>query len=267
MATIYDIRRVNLSLLLNMKYGGIASRLAEKMGRKPSYLSRMFMNLDKGGRNMGDKLAREIEAASDLSSGWMDIVHPDEYMEYLPSSPPQVREKAAKAVRDLLVNNGSDAQVRRAREDTRHEGRQSAAAAYQAISDTMRNMPKFQHPEKREWNTVGLSAVIQSMTADQSAKLKAALMIADIPEQTIEALTQTGTTHFQALSPDELELMKVWRAVNENGRIMIANAVRAAMIRFPLQPAPDASESPPTGQDEVDLFDFKDFPQDSGKGF
>lgn len=64
-----EIRRANLAALIE-SHGSIRA-LADKVGTAPNYLS----EIKNRERDMGDRLARKIEAALELSAGWMDASH------------------------------------------------------------------------------------------------------------------------------------------------------------------------------------------------
>lgn len=74
MQTIADVRRQNLVAVIESHYGGVAARLARKLNSKKTVLWRVTANT-KSRQNMGDKLARRIEAVSGLPPGWMDTIH------------------------------------------------------------------------------------------------------------------------------------------------------------------------------------------------
>lgn len=68
---IYEIRRSNLSRLIKEQFEGKQRRLADAIDRQPDYISRVL----KGTKNVGEKLAREIEQTLGLSMGWLDALH------------------------------------------------------------------------------------------------------------------------------------------------------------------------------------------------
>lgn len=67
---VKQIRKANILKLYEL-HGG-PSGLARKVGTSESYLSQITS--DKGNRNIGDKLARNIEMALNLPRGWMDMM-------------------------------------------------------------------------------------------------------------------------------------------------------------------------------------------------
>lgn len=74
MRTIKDIRRSNLEYVINTRYSGIANRLAVDAGLHQAQIARVFLTGDSR-RDIGDKLARKIEAGANLPEGWLDQEH------------------------------------------------------------------------------------------------------------------------------------------------------------------------------------------------
>lgn len=73
MQTIYEVRRQNLASVIVSHWGGVAARLAKALKCEKTVLSRIASKTESR-RNMGAGLARRIEIASKLQSGWMDTV-------------------------------------------------------------------------------------------------------------------------------------------------------------------------------------------------
>ena len=72
MKSLREVRRDNLLLVLASLGGhGGQKKLSEKSGIYHTYIS----NLRLGNREMGEDIARKIEAAMGLSVGWMDRPH------------------------------------------------------------------------------------------------------------------------------------------------------------------------------------------------
>lgn len=69
---IKDIRKARLKQLINLKFGGVMARLAETIGRQSSYVARLLAESSDHSRNIGEKLAREIEEACDLPYRYLD---------------------------------------------------------------------------------------------------------------------------------------------------------------------------------------------------
>jgi len=65
-----QIRRANLLVLLE-QYGA-DREFADRARIAPGFLSQLKMGGDAGGRNIGEKLARRLEAELNLESGWLD---------------------------------------------------------------------------------------------------------------------------------------------------------------------------------------------------
>lgn len=78
MKEIKQIRLENLHLLLNTKFGGVKASLARGI-KKDVNQTRFLLHPEKsGGRWLGEKQAREIEAVLKLDSGWLDINRSEE---------------------------------------------------------------------------------------------------------------------------------------------------------------------------------------------
>lgn len=71
---VHDIRRENLIDVIAKNWGGVSARLANAIGCKKTVISRLISDRHTR-KNMGDNIARRIEAASNLPHGWMDISH------------------------------------------------------------------------------------------------------------------------------------------------------------------------------------------------
>lgn len=71
-----EIRKENLEALLEerrLKSGMSKAQFAEAIDTSPATLSQLTG--EKPNRNIGDKMARKIEAALNLPFGWMDVLH------------------------------------------------------------------------------------------------------------------------------------------------------------------------------------------------
>ena len=71
---IHHIRLVNLQQAI--KKAGSQARLADMVGIKSAYISQIKNT--KHPTNMGNDVARRIEAALGLPHGWMDVLHDNE---------------------------------------------------------------------------------------------------------------------------------------------------------------------------------------------
>jgi len=74
MRTSQEIRRENLKYLIQTKYNGVANRMAKDTGIAQMQIARVFLKT-KNAREVGEVLARRIEEACGLESGWMDQIH------------------------------------------------------------------------------------------------------------------------------------------------------------------------------------------------
>lgn len=77
---IKDIRKARLRQLINLKFGGVMARLAEAIGRQSSYVARLLAENSDHSRNIGEKLAREIEEACDLPYRYLDAPFDAEFI-------------------------------------------------------------------------------------------------------------------------------------------------------------------------------------------
>lgn len=71
--SISDLRRENLRSYIKENFKTRAE-FADKIGKSASQVAMWFMKSD-GKRDIGEKLAREIESALNLPNGWMDNDH------------------------------------------------------------------------------------------------------------------------------------------------------------------------------------------------
>ena len=80
MSDKYELRRLRLLQLKKDQCDDNASKLAEKIGRSPTYVSRMLYPEGKPGKKrIAEDMAEIIERAFSLSSGWLDepVIAPD----------------------------------------------------------------------------------------------------------------------------------------------------------------------------------------------
>lgn len=68
-----NVRRIRLRELVSSHFGGKQSAFADAIGRSPSYVARLFSENPTHSRNIGESLARQIEASCNLSPGWLDV--------------------------------------------------------------------------------------------------------------------------------------------------------------------------------------------------
>ncbi len=69
---IKDIRRFRLRKLVATRFNSKQSAFAEYVGKSPSYIARIFSDKPEHSRNIGESLAREIEAVCKLEAGFLD---------------------------------------------------------------------------------------------------------------------------------------------------------------------------------------------------
>lgn len=74
MKTVKDVRRANCRYIIDTRYQGVVSRLAKDCGMHSAQLARIFSPAETR-REIGDGLARRIEKAIGLETGWMDQQH------------------------------------------------------------------------------------------------------------------------------------------------------------------------------------------------
>jgi transcriptional regulator with XRE-family HTH domain len=99
--TASEFRHAHLVLMIEKS--GTAQAFAERVGLAPSYISQLVNNKTPGGRGIGDKLARKIEAKLGMPKGAMDLPpagSSDVQLIAILSSLPE--DKVVKAMSDLL---------------------------------------------------------------------------------------------------------------------------------------------------------------------
>jgi SOS-response transcriptional repressor LexA len=70
---IQEVRRENLRLLINEKFGGVNAAFSRTAGRDPNLINLILTGNLKIRRNMGERLARGMEQDLGLPHGWFDI--------------------------------------------------------------------------------------------------------------------------------------------------------------------------------------------------
>lgn len=68
-----DIRRENLKRLIAERFGGSKSSFGRELGRTSAQISQWLSEGKSSSRNLGDQVAREIEAKLGLEENWLDI--------------------------------------------------------------------------------------------------------------------------------------------------------------------------------------------------
>lgn len=94
MKSIHDIRRENLKDLITTDFGGVQSRLSERMGIQSNLVNRWVNNK----KVIGDASARKIEVAARRQTNWLDVDHKL-------STQDEVEDIAFGDVRELVVHN------------------------------------------------------------------------------------------------------------------------------------------------------------------
>ncbi|HHT0464843.1 TPA: helix-turn-helix domain-containing protein [Raoultella planticola] len=94
MKSIHDIRRENLKDLITTDFGGVQSRLSERMGIQSNLVNR-WVN---GKKVIGDVSARKIETAARLQTNWLDVDHKLSTLD-------DVDDVAFGDVREIVVHN------------------------------------------------------------------------------------------------------------------------------------------------------------------
>lgn len=95
MKSIHDIRRENLQDVINTEFGGVQSRLSERMEIQSNLVNR-WVN---GKKPIGDASARKIEQAARRQTNWLDVDHKLSTLEAAED------DVAFGDVRELVVHN------------------------------------------------------------------------------------------------------------------------------------------------------------------
>lgn len=85
---IAEIRREKLRQYIKQHYKTRAE-FADAIGKSPAQVAMWFMKSD-GKRDIGEKLAREIETALGRPNGWMDRLYENDSAEIIPDAPDSV---------------------------------------------------------------------------------------------------------------------------------------------------------------------------------
>lgn len=75
---IKAVRRARLRRLIQDRFSGVNAKLAEKIERQPDYVSRLLTDKPRHRRDLGEKLARDIERKVGLPLGWLDVDESDD---------------------------------------------------------------------------------------------------------------------------------------------------------------------------------------------
>lgn len=121
---IGDLRRLNLKRLTNER--GYKNRLSNILNEPDNYVSTLLLKR----RKFTDKLARRIEAAIDLSAGWLDVEHADSDVPQIQkftsdekAAPSSTRTRTAKKAPATVKNTVTDIPVTTKKDtaDSRHD--------------------------------------------------------------------------------------------------------------------------------------------------
>lgn len=74
---IYDLRKENLQKLIAQRYDGVIKKLCTDMGVAHNTIWRLVAD-SKHSRNIGEDLARRIEEATGVPSGYLDLNEADQ---------------------------------------------------------------------------------------------------------------------------------------------------------------------------------------------
>lgn len=69
---VIEVRRQNLLSYIRDTYGGNRAEFCRATGKNPNLINLVLTNNAEYRRNIGEKLARDIEAKAGIASGWLD---------------------------------------------------------------------------------------------------------------------------------------------------------------------------------------------------
>jgi Peptidase S24-like len=72
MTTVFDIRRHNLLLLIADSYQNNRAEFCRSTGKNPNLINLVLSSNAEYRRNIGEKLARDIERRAGIAQGWLD---------------------------------------------------------------------------------------------------------------------------------------------------------------------------------------------------
>jgi hypothetical protein len=72
MSTVFDIRRHNLSSLIADSYQNNRAEFCRATGKNPNLINLVLTSNAEYRRNIGEKLARDIERRAGIAEGWLD---------------------------------------------------------------------------------------------------------------------------------------------------------------------------------------------------
>jgi SOS-response transcriptional repressor LexA len=71
----FEVRRQNLALLIKDFYEGNRAAFCRATGKNPNLINLVLSSNPEYQRNIGEKLARDIEQRARIASGWLDTPH------------------------------------------------------------------------------------------------------------------------------------------------------------------------------------------------
>lgn len=85
--SLHDIRRQNLRDLIDSKYEGNRSQFSRAVGKNVNLINLILSSNLELRRNLGERMAREIEKGANLPEGWLDADHRDPLASHVVSIP------------------------------------------------------------------------------------------------------------------------------------------------------------------------------------
>lgn len=98
---IHDVRAGRVAQLIKHRFAGNSSRFAAAIGRSPNQVARWFMSTS-GQRNIGEKLARDIEKRLRIPVGWLDN-QGDQSEDAIPEIPPPADPSERAQLKELTA--------------------------------------------------------------------------------------------------------------------------------------------------------------------
>jgi len=92
MASVFEIRRRNLIAYIEDKHHGNRAEFCRRIGKNPNLINLALTRNDEYRKNIGEKLARNIERLAGMPVGWLDmqVTQPAESSTSLPISTGEV---------------------------------------------------------------------------------------------------------------------------------------------------------------------------------
>lgn len=72
MTSIFDVRRENLISLIRDSYQNNRAEFSRSTGKNPNLINLVLSNNEEYRRNIGEKLARDLESRCGIATGWLD---------------------------------------------------------------------------------------------------------------------------------------------------------------------------------------------------